>query len=63
MKFTALAFLCLNGCAALSYRALETQDCITTHLKAMTRNNQTPMAGELYDKIVESCQSIFGGRP
>ncbi len=63
MKAYILAALCLSSCAVPAQRGLQTQDCITTHVKSITRNTQETMTGELYDKIVEACGRIFDGRP
>jgi len=63
MKYLILSLALLAGCSALLYgKEIETQDCISSHIRAVTRNG-TAVSESMYDKIVDSCRQIFTGRP
>lgn len=63
MKKIILIAVFLSSCSALiSAKGLPVQDCVTTHVKAMTRNG-TVLSESMYDKIVEACNHIYDGRP
>ncbi len=63
MLATVVAFglSSLPSCAALTSQGQNVQDCTTVHIKALSRGGIVD--GTTYEKIVESCQAIYGGRP
>lgn len=51
--------LLLSACATVSYKEIQTQDCVTSHLKVV--RNKADL--DFYEKIVDSCRQIHTGRP
>ncbi len=59
---SVVALCTLVGCAGIILTKGEAfQDCITTHLRVIARNNA--ITQEMYMDIVDSCRQAHTGRP
>ncbi len=54
-------FILLTSCSSFVYgKELQTEDCVSRHMKILSKQ---AISSEFYEKIVDSCQQIYGGRP
>lgn len=58
MKYVLLVLL--TSCAGTL--ADKTEDCMTRHLKVLTRNGQQ-VDEKVHERIADVCREIHGGRP
>lgn len=54
-------FLLLNSCASLYIKEMQIEDCATAHLKVLSKKQN--VTEEYYEKVMDSCQHIYTGRP